>query len=64
MNQERIRGGVRRGRSVRREAESSFCSELIGVEVGSANSTWAEGSVITDGEGLGQEEQGVGTTGE
>jgi len=49
---------------VRREAESSFCSELIGVEVGSDNSTWAEGSVITDGEGLEQAEQGVGTTGE
>jgi len=49
---------------VRTEAESSFCSELIGVEVGNANSTGAEGSVAAEVEGLGQAEQGAGTTGE
>jgi len=64
VNQERIRGGVRRGRSVRTEAERAFCSELIGEEVGSDNSTGAEGSVITEAEGVEQAEQGAGTTGE
>lgn len=64
MNQERIRGGVRSGRSVRTEAERAFCSELIGEEVGNDNSTRAEGSAITEAEGVGQAEQGVGTAGE
>jgi len=49
---------------VRTEAESSFCSELIGVEVGNANSTGAEGSVTAEVDGLEQAEQGAGTTGE
>ena len=64
MNQDRIRGGVRRGRSVRTEAEKTFCSALIGEEVGSDNSTGAEGSVIAEAEGVGQAEQGAGTAGE
>jgi len=37
---------------------------LIGDEVGSDNSTGAEGSVITEAEGVGQAEQGAGTIGE
>ena len=64
MHQERIRGGVRSGRSVRTKAERAFCSELIGEEVGSDNSTGAEGSVITEADGVGQAEQGAGTAGE
>ena len=64
MNQERIRGGVRSGRSVRTEAERAFCSELIGEEVGNDNSTRAEGSAITEAEVAGQAEQGAGTAGE
>ncbi len=63
-NQERIRGGVRSGRSVRTEAESSFCSDLIGEEVGNDNSTGADGNVTAEVEGLGQAEQGDGTIGE
>ena len=55
---------MRSGRSVRTEAERAFCSELIGEEVGNNNSTLAEGSVITEAEGVGQAEQGVGTAGE
>ena len=49
---------------MRTEAESSFCSELIGVEVGNANSTGGQGSVTAEVKGLGQAEQGAGTTGE
>ena len=49
---------------MRTEAERSFCSELIGEEVGNDNSTGAEGSVTAEAEGLGQAEQGAGTTGE
>ena len=64
MNQERIRGGVRSGRSVRTEAEKTFCSVLIGEEVGNGNSTRAKGSAITEAEGVGQAEQGAGTAGE
>ena len=64
MNQEGIRGGVRSGRSVRTEAEKTFCSVLIGGEVGNNNSTRAEGSAITEAEGVGQAEQGAGTAGE
>jgi hypothetical protein len=64
VNQERIRGGVRSGRSVRTEAKSAFFSQLIGEEVGNDNSTRAEGSVTAEAEGLGQVEQGAGTIGE
>ena len=64
MNQERIRGGVRSGRSVRTEAEKALCLALIGEEVGNDNSTRAEGSAITEAEGVGQAEQGAGTAGE
>jgi len=64
VNQDRIRGGVRSGRSVRTEAERAFSSELIGEEVGSDNSTRAEGSAITEADGVGQAEQGAGTAGE
>ena len=49
---------------MRTEAERAFCSVLIGEEVGNDNSTGAEGSVIAEVEGLGQAEQGDGTTGE
>ena len=49
---------------MRTEAEKTFCSVLIGEEVGSDNSTGAEGSVITEAEGVGQAEQGAGTIGE
>ena len=49
---------------MRTEAERAFCSELIGEEVGNDNSTGAEGSVITEAEGVGQAEQGAGTAGE
>jgi hypothetical protein len=49
---------------VRTEAERAFCSELIGEEVGKDNSTGVDGSVIAEVEGLGQAEQGAGTTGE
>jgi hypothetical protein len=49
---------------VRTEAEKTFCSALIEEEVGSDNSTGAEGSVIAEAEGVGQAEQGAGTTGE
>ena len=49
---------------MRTEAERAFCSVLIGVDVGSANSTGTEGSVTAEAEGLGQAEQGAGTTGE
>ena len=49
---------------MRTEAEKTFCSVLIGEEVGNDNSTGAEGSVITETEGVGQAEQGAGTTGE
>jgi len=49
---------------VRTEAEKTFCSALIGEEVGSDNSTGAEGSVIAEAEGVGQAEQGAGTAGE
>ena len=49
---------------MRTEAEKTFCSVLIGVDVGSANSTGTEGSVTAAVEGLGQAEQGAGTIGE
>ena len=49
---------------MRTEAEKTFCSVLIGEEVGNDNSTGAEGSVITEAEGVGQAEQGAGTIGE
>ena len=49
---------------MRTEAERTFCSVLIGEEVGNDNSTGAEGSVITEAEGVGQAEQGAGTIGE
>ena len=49
---------------MRTEAERAFCSELIGEEVGNDNSTGAEGSVTAEAKGLGQAEQGAGTTGE
>lgn len=49
---------------MRTEAERAFCSELIGEEVGNDNSTRAEGSAITEAEGVGQVEQGDGTIGE
>ena len=55
---------MRSGRSVRTETESSFCSDLIGEEVGNDNSTGADGSVTAEVEGLGQAEQGDGTIGE
>ena len=49
---------------MRTEAEKTFCSVLIGEEVGNDNSTGAEGSVTAEAKGLGQAEQGAGTTGE
>lgn len=49
---------------MRTEAEKTFCSVLIGEEVGNDNSTRAEGSAITEAEGVGQAEQGAGTAGE
>ena len=49
---------------MRTEAEKTFCSVLIGEEVGSDNSTVAEGSVIAETEGVEHAEQGAGTTGE
>lgn len=49
---------------MRTEAEKTFCSELIGEEVGNDNSTLAEGSAITKAERVGQAEQGAGTAGE
>ena len=49
---------------MRTEAEKTFCSALIGEEVGSDNSIGAEGSVITEAEGVGHAEQGAGTAGE
>jgi len=64
VNQERIRGGVRSGLSVRTKAEKTFCSVLIGEEAGKDNSTRAEGSVTAEAEGVEQAEQGAGTTGE
>ena len=49
---------------MRTEAKKTFCSALIGEEVGNDNSTRAEGSAITEAEGVGQAEQGAGTAGE
>ena len=49
---------------MRTEAEKTFCSALIGEEVGNDNPTGAEGSVIAEAEGVGQAEQGTGTAGE
>ena len=63
-NQEWIRGGVRRGRSERAEAQESGAKLVMGWEAGGGRKNVATGRAGMESVMLGQEEQGAGTTGE
>jgi hypothetical protein len=64
VNQERIRGGVRRGRSERVEAEESDTMVVKGLEDGAGSRKVVTGTAGLGTEAMGQEEQGAGTIGE
>ncbi|NCW27857.1 MAG: hypothetical protein EBV83_06135 [Verrucomicrobia bacterium] len=63
-NQEWIRGGVRRGRSERAEAEESKARLVKGREAGAEREKVATGRAGMESDTPGQEEHGAGTTGE